>query len=353
MENSGSTTANNGWQPHHLIVKDQNANQAIVAIMPLFIKGHSYGEYVFDWSWAEAYQRNGMHYYPKLINAIPFTPATGKRWAINPNYSQEDILRYMNEEVIKEAQALKASSCHCLFPSLEAMEPLTETSWLQRTGYQYHWFNKHYQNFDDFLSTMSSRKRKNIKKERQKVAQHNITISVKVGEDISEQDWHDFYLFYQDTYIKRSGHTGYLSSSFFPLLAKNMSDAIVMIQASTQESEDGSSQAVAAALYFKDDNTLYGRYWGCKADYDSLHFEACYYQGIEFAIQQGLQRFDPGAQGEHKIQRGFTPIKTYSAHWIANADFRDAIEKFLVVEEREVEQYIEEASLLLPFKKDT
>jgi predicted N-acyltransferase len=353
MEDSGSTSAKSGWQAHHLIVTHSSSdkNPAIIGVMPLFIKSHSYGEYVFDWSWAEAYQRHGMPYYPKLINAIPFTPATGKRWGIDPHYEQNDILDVMREAIIKEASILNASSCHCLFPSLEDAERLKKSPWLQRTGYQYHWFNHGFQSFDDFLATMSSRKRKNINKERQKIQQQNITLTVKTGKDISEADWNNFYLFYQDTYMKRSGHTGYLSASFFPMLADYMPDAVVMVIASVDSEEN--AEAVAAALYFKDSQTLYGRYWGCKADYDSLHFEACYYQGIEYAIAQGLQRFDPGAQGEHKIQRGFNPIKTYSTHWIENEDFRDAIQKFLMVEAREVEQYIQEASQLLPFKKIT
>jgi predicted N-acyltransferase len=351
MEDSGSTTAKSGWQAHHLIISHSANDPSIIGVMPLFIKGHSYGEYVFDWSWAEAYQRHGMQYYPKLVNAIPFTPATGKRWGIDSAYEQTEILDFMREAIIKEASVLNASSCHCLFPSIDDVQLLKKSHWLQRTGYQYHWFNHDFQDFNDFLATMSSRKRKNIKKERQKIQQQNITITVKTGKEISEKDWEDFYLFYQDTYIKRSGHTGYLSASFFPILADYMSDAVVMILASVPSEEP--SETVAAALYFKDSQTLYGRYWGCKADYDSLHFEACYYQGIEYAIAQGLQRFDPGAQGEHKIQRGFNPINTYSTHWIANEDFRDAIQKFLVVEEREVEQYIQEAGRLLPFKKVT
>jgi predicted N-acyltransferase len=348
MEKSGSTTKKTGWEPHHLLIHQQ---QSLVAIVPLFIKTHSYGEYVFDWSWAEAYHRHGIEYYPKLVNAIPFTPATGQRWAIDYTMANDDILDFITATITHEAASINASSCHCLFPTLENSMRLANNSWQQRTGYQYHWFNKSYASFDDFLLSMSSRKRKNIIKERKKVQQQNISITIKEGRDISDADWKDFYFFYRATYIKRSGHIGYLSAEFFPLLAHGMIEHLVMIQAAV-EREDG-SHMVAAALCFKDSETLYGRYWGCKENFDSLHFEACYYQGIEYAIQQGLKRFDPGAQGEHKIQRGFTPIKTYSNHWLANAEFSDAIGNFLQVEAREVEDYIQDASQLLPFKAET
>lgn len=327
--------------------------EAIVAIMPLFIKSHSYGEYVFDWSWAEAYHRHGIEYYPKLLNGIPFTPATGPRWIINSRYSQDEIITFMQTAITTEAEKINASSCHCIFPFKKDNDSWISTDknnrWLKRVGYQYHWHNQSYENFEDFLSEMSSRKRKNIKKERLKIQQQNIQVNVKCGNEISPEDWHHFYMFYQLTYIKKSGHGGYLTSDFFPMLAKNMSDNIVMITADVS-TEDNINETVAAALYFRDEHTLYGRYWGCKENFDGLHFELCYYQGIEFAITNKLQRFDPGAQGEHKIQRGFTPIKTYSTHWIQNKEFHTAIQKFVVLEEKEVESYIEEAKQLLPFK---
>lgn len=330
--------------------------EAIVAIMPLFIKSHSYGEYVFDWSWAEAYHRHGMEYYPKLVSAVPFTPATGPRWIINQSYSFNEIIAFMQTAITKETEEIQASSCHCLFSFNERNNEWIDSDknqrWLKRTGYQYHWHNQSYESFEDFLASMSSRKRKNIKKERQKIQQQNIQVDIKCGNDISSDDWHNFYIFYQLTYIKKSGHGGYLSSDFFPILAKSMPQNIVMITAAINKNLTANEQyeTVAAALYFKDDKTLYGRYWGCKEDFDGLHFELCYYQGIEFAIANKLARFDPGAQGEHKIKRGFTPIKTYSSHWIKNNEFHEAIKNFVRIEEREVESYIEEAKQLLPFK---
>ena len=337
-------TKKTGWQPHHLLVYDQ---QTLVAIMPLFIKTHSYGEYVFDWSWANAYHQHGLEYYPKLLNGIPFTPATGPRWGIHQEYNLQDILAFLSSTINEELSKLQASSCHCLFPEKALSDQLTNHHSLQRTGYQYHWFNDNYQSFDDFTATMSSRKRKNINKERRKIQEQNISIHVKCGDDITEQDWQNFYLFYQITYLKRSGQQGYLSPSFFPILAKTMSEHLVM----TLAYYDQQPQPVAAALCFKDSETLYGRYWGCKENFDSLHFETCYYQGIEYAIKYNLKRFDPGAQGEHKIQRGFTPIKTYSNHWISHQDFKDAIERFITMEQKEVDRYLVEASTLLPFKQ--
>jgi uncharacterized protein len=316
--------------------------------MPLFIKSHSYGEYVFDWSWADAYQRHGIDYYPKLINAIPFTPATGKRWAVNPAAEHNLVIEFMSSAVIEETKKLNASSCHVLFPCKKQSDLLIPPSWQQRTGYQYHWFNQNYRDFEDFLSAMSSRKRKNIYKERQKITQQQLSLFIKSGNEVTKEEWENFYFFYQSTYIKRSGHTGYLSIDFFLMLADTMPENLVMIQAST--APNNHAKTVAAALFFQDKETLYGRYWGCKENYDSLHFETCYYQGIDYAIKNGLQRFDPGAQGEHKIQRGFTPIKTHSNHWIANDDFSMAISRFLAIEKSEVEDYIVKARELLPFR---
>ena len=343
MENSGSTTKETGWEPHHLLIKEE-AN--IVAIVPLFIKTHSYGEYVFDWSWAEAYHRHGIEYYPKLINATPFTPATGPRWAIEPSADPIKTMQFISGAIRDKAHTINASSCHCLFTSQPLSLQLKKQGWLQRTGYQYHWFNEDHSDFNDFLQSMNSRKRKSIIKERKKIIEQNISLITKQGSEITAKDWKDFYVFYQTTYLKRSRQQGYLSASFFPLLAEGMAENIIMTLAFHDNEED----PVAAALCFKDSTTLYGRYWGCKESFDSLHFEACYYQGIDYAIQHQLKRFDSGAQGEHKIQRGFTPIETYSNHWIAHEEFHQAIKKFVDVEEIEIKQYIEEAKQSLPFK---
>lgn len=345
LENSNSTTAETGWQPHHLILRDND--QQLLAIMPLFIKNHSYGEYVFDWAWADAYHRYGIEYYPKLLNAIPFTPATGPRWLIDKNSDKTAILSDLFTTIEKEAHRLGISSSHILFSYKSDGELLQKYDYMQRTGCQYHWLNQNYQSFDDFLSTFSSRKRKNLNKERRRINEQNIHLTIKEGAEITEEDWQYFYLFYHLTYFKRSGRQGYLTEEFFPLLAASLPQSLMMVQAQKDE------EVIAATLYFKDKQTLYGRYWGCKEEYNQLHFEACYYQGIEYAIQHQLTRFDPGAQGEHKIQRGFTPVLTYSWHWIRHQEFHEGIAHFLRSEEKQIHQYIQQASERLPFKTQT
>jgi len=352
LEDSKSTTRATGWEPHHLLVEDESdgkEDNKILLVMPLFLKHHSYGEYVFDWSWADAYQRHGEDYYPKLLNAIPFTPATGPRWGLieaakNDEALSHSILAFAFEAIEKEAKVNNFSSSHYLFTNKASDPYFKSTSYSKRTGCQYHWLNDDYSSFEDFLSRFNSRKRKNLKKERQKVSEQNIQLVIKESSSITDEDWQSFYLFYHMTYFKRSGRQGYLSESFFPLLTTLLHEHLMMVQ-SVKEGE-----VIAAALYFKDSRTLYGRYWGCKEEYDQLHFEACYYQGIEYAIKNKLQKFDPGAQGEHKIQRGFTPTETYSYHWINHPQFNEAIERFVRTEEKEIKEYIKLASERLPFK---
>lgn len=341
LEDSDSTTRETGWLPHHAVVE---SDDDIVAVMPLFLKEHSYGEYVFDWSWADAYGRYGQDYYPKLLNAIPFTPATGPRWGISTDGDTAAIFATLANAVEQEALKQSASSCHWLFPHEHHRKSLQQKHYLERTGCQYHWLNDGYTDFEHFLASFTSRKRKNVNKERRQVSEQGISLEVKVGQEISESDWHYFYAFYHLTYLKRSGRHGYLTKAFFPLLAQALPEHLVMVQASHGK------DVVAAALYFRDSHTLYGRYWGCKHEFAQLHFEACYYQGIEYAIHAGLQRFDPGAQGEHKIQRGFTPVPTYSYHWIADPEFRRGIDQFLKAETRHIHQYIEHANERLPFR---
>ncbi|GAB1262892.1 GNAT family N-acetyltransferase [Aurantivibrio plasticivorans] len=334
LEHSGCTTKEAGWQPHHLQITD---NDTTVAIVPMYIKTDSYGEYVFDWSWADAYHRYGIPYYPKLVTAIPFTPATGTRWAKLPSVDEAHLISYISTAINAEIKRLNASSWHCLFPNQDQSNVLREHNTLQRIGCQYHWINNHYANFDDFLTTFNSRKRKNLKKERARVKEQGVTLLRKTGDEITEQEWETFYRFYHYTYLKRSGRQGYLNKMFFKSLADNLNDAVMMVVA------EKNTDIIAASLFFYDETTLYGRYWGCEQEQEFLHFEACYYQGIEFAIEQGLKRFDPGAQGEHKIQRGFTPTLTYSNHTIANEQFREAIARFIEEETQQVQRYCEHA----------
>ena len=336
----GTGNQNSGWQPQHLLVYEE---AQLVAVMPSYLKLHSYGEYVFDHAWANAYQHYGWAYYPKLVSAIPFTPVSGPRICIAEGYDQQSIISAINEYIIAYCARRKLSSWHLLFPSKDLSQTLAPQL-MQRTAVHFQWINEGFTCFDDFLSTFNSRKRKNLKKERQQVWDQNIILEVFTGNGIPEEIWNRFYYFYQMTYAKRSGHGGYLSQSFFQLLAKTMPEAIVLVLAKRE------GQYIAGALNFRDSNTLYGRYWGCIQEFKHLHFETCYYQGINYCIREGLKRFDPGVQGEHKIQRGFRPVYTYSNHWIAEPEFRRAIADFLHQERTSVESYHASACEYLPFK---
>lgn len=341
LEDSGSVCEETGWQPHHLLVSRGNIP---VAAMPLYIKHHSYGEYVFDWSWADAYHRNGLAYYPKLLTAIPFTPSQSARLLIRPEEDPDVLTKAICHRVQEEAKAVGASSWHVLFPTEQESTRLVEQVMPQRTGTQFQWFNRNYGSFAEFLSLFNSRKRKNVRKERQAVQDAGIRFVHSRGEQISDAQWQMFYRFYQNTYHVR-GQQPYLSLAFFRQLGKTMPDNVLLVMAVLDGRE------IAAALSLFDDTTLYGRYWGCLEEYQFLHFETCYYQGIEFCIEHGLQRFDSGAQGEHKIQRGFEPVATFSNHWIADPRFADAIADFLLQEREHVEQYRADAAQLLPFSR--
>ncbi|GAA5315225.1 MAG: GNAT family N-acetyltransferase [Candidatus Pelagadaptatus aseana] len=340
LEASACTSEDSGWQPQHLI---GSVNGKPAFAMPLYLKQHSWGEYVFDWSWADAYRRHGLTYYPKLVNAIPFTPATGPRLAYTPDAPANAVAQAM-AFLQTHCQQQGISGLHCLFTEQTLSERLTECQLQQRQGCQFHWFNREYSSFDDFLETFSSRKRKNLRKERQQVQTAQVSLRRLSGNDITDADWDAFYQFYHTTYLKRSGATGYLNRDFFQRLSQAMGEQLLMVMAYQQ------GQRIAAALCFFDDHCLYGRYWGCHREVPGLHFEACYYQGIEFAIERGLQRFDPGAQGEHKIQRGFEPILTFSNHWLTEPAFQQAIGPFLASEADAILDYQQQCRQSLPFK---
>ena len=345
LEQSGSVSQQTGWTPHHVSITDNGQYQAV---MPMYLKNHSYGEYVFDWAWADAYQRHGIPYYPKLLTAIPFTPANGPRLLAQPNADLGAISRHLITAVQAEADNQGCSSWHMLLPDEVLMQQLpndllSTDQLLPRRGCQYHWFNRDYTDFDDFLATMTSRKRKSIKRERRRAAEQGVELRVVEGSDIEPAMLEQFYHFYQLTYAKR-GQRGYLSLDFFQRVVTEMPKQIMLVLAYR------GSQAVAGAWFFKSQDTLYGRYWGCFEEYHSLHFEACYYQGIEYCIQHQIAKFDPGAQGEHKIQRGFEPVPTWSLHWIEHPEFRQAIARFIQQEAEGVNDYIDQASTWLPFK---
>ena len=341
LEQTGCTTADTGWQPCHLLLHDASG---LLAVMPLYLKSHSYGEYVFDWSWADAWRGSGLDYYPKLVTAIPFTPATGPRLCVRDQADIGTTWQQAMQAVREFAQRQEISSWHVLFPEQEVSQQLLQLDMHRRVATQFHWFNEGYTTFDDFLAGFTSRKRKSLKRERARVAEQGLRLSTLQGEEIGEQEWRQFYHFYQMTYAKRSGHGGYLNRAFFTETAPSMGQQAVMVLAHLEET------AVAGALYFRSDDTLYGRYWGCQSEFDCLHFEACYYQGIDYCIRHGLHRFDPGAQGEHKIQRGFRPVHTWSNHWIADPRLAAAVGDFTRREASHSEAYRKDASTLLPFK---
>lgn len=343
LESTGCTTAASGWQPNHLAVR---RGSTLLAAAPAYLKSHSYGEYVFDWAWADAWRRIGLDYYPKLVTAIPFTPATGPRVMHAQELDAAETWSTLLRGVQALAQQQTLSSWHILFPEPEVAELLESLGLHTRHAVQFHWFNHNYRDFDDFLATFSSRKRKALRRERRRVTEQGIALRTLTGDGISAADWQTFHRFYQLTYAKRSGHGGYLTREFFTRTAAGLGAQVVMVLA-----EQG-GRDIAGALYFRSGDTLFGRYWGCEEELDCLHFEACYYRGIEYCIEQGLQRFDPGAQGEHKIQRGFEPTRTLSSHWIAHPELSRAVGDFTREEQVHVEAYRREAATLLPFRAD-
>ncbi|WP_143872470.1 GNAT family N-acetyltransferase [Catenovulum sediminis] len=326
---------NTGWQAHYIELGTENIT------LPCYIKEHSMGEYVFDWSWAEAYQKYGLDYYPKLLCAIPFTPvATDKFSGLKlDNIATQKIVQNLNN-VCRDEQL---SSWHINFITAQQAQSFANETIHIRHAVQFEWHNKNFTHFDDYLSLMMSRKRKMIKKERQKAQQQIDSIQQLTGSEITEKTLQAFYYCYQMTYLKR-GRQGYLTYQFFKQLVETMGEHILLVTA------EKSSEIVAAALFFYDEKTLYGRYWGCVSEIEFLHFELCFYQGIDFCIKNKLTRFNPGTQGEHKLLRGFEPTLTYSAHHQFESGFRWAIENFCAEERAWIQNYYQACLKRLPFK---
>ena len=341
LEDSGSVGGDSGWEPHHLLLHE---GERLVGAIPCYLKQHSYGEYVFDWSWADAYRRHGQPYYPKLLSAVPFTPATGPRLLLAEGLAFADLKDELLAAIGAEMGRLGTSSWHLLFPEGPVAEELAAAGLGHRTGVQFHWHNRGYRDFADFLDAMQSRKRKQLKRERRLVGEQGLQLRALRGTDVDAALWDRFHHFYQLTYARRSGHGGYLNREFFRLLGQAMPDSLLLVVAEHRR------EVVAGALYVIGADTLYGRYWGCTEDYAQLHFETCYYQGIDFCIREGLARFDAGAQGEHKLARGFEPVVTHSCHLIAHPGFRAAIDDFLARERAAIERYRREAVETLPYR---
>ncbi|MDP6351194.1 MAG: GNAT family N-acetyltransferase [Alphaproteobacteria bacterium] len=332
LEQSGSCTAETGWLPRHLILED--ADGRLIGAMPMYLKGHSYGEYVFDHGWADAYEHAGGRYYPKLQASIPFTPATGPRLLVPPGPEAPARRDLMLRAAIRVADRLEVSSLHITFPTEDEWKLMGAAGLLQRTGEQFHWENRGYADFDEFLATLNARKRKTIRKERARAMAGGIEIETLTGAALRPEHWDTFYEFYIDTGSRKWG-SPYLTREFFHLIGRTMADRIALIMCR----RDG--RYIAGALNLIGTETLFGRNWGCVETHDCLHFEACYYRAIDFAIVSGLKRVEAGAQGPHKIQRGYLPQCTYSAHWIRDAGFRQAVEDYLVHERREIDWHLE------------
>jgi len=334
---SGSASPETGWQPQFLLLFDEQ--DALAAALPLYVKGHSYGEYVFDWAWADAYQRHGLDYYPKLLSAIPFTPVAGARLMAR----DADARAALVDMLCATQRATEVSSTHVLFPPEDEARQLADAGFLLRSGVQFHWLNGGYRSFDEFLATLEQKKRKNIRAERRKVMQAGVTLRRVRGVDATREDWVLFNRCYRNTYREHHS-TPYLNLDFFLRIGETMPDNILLVIAEKE------GRAIAASLVIHDQDTLYGRYWGALEHVPCLHFETAYYQPLEFCIEQGMSTFEGGAQGEHKMARGFLPTRTWSAHWLAHPSFADAVERFLEREADGIDDYMDELNERNPFR---
>ncbi len=331
-----------GWLPRHLAVYDQ---ERLVGAVPLYLKDNSYGELVFDWAWADAYQRAGLRYYPKAVVAIPYTPATGPRLLLHPGADADRVADVLIDAALGLSRELGLSSLHWLFTNAADTRRLQSRDFLLRKGVQFHWHNPGYRDFDEFLDRFTAQKRKKLKRERRRVSEAGIEMRIVHGHEASDEHWRVAHGFYASTFDRKSGYAT-LSLEFFREIGRTMGEQVVLVFAYVAD------QPVACAINLRSGDTLYGRHWGCNADYHSLHFEACYYQGIDYCIAQGLRSFEPGAQGEHKISRGFLPAVTWSAHWLADDKFSAAIADFLRREDRAMSDYIDELAEHSPYRAD-
>lgn len=330
-----------GWLPRHLAVYDRDR---LVGAAPLYLKDNSYGELVFDWAWADAYQRAGLRYYPKAVVAIPYTPATGPRLLVHPEADAVRVSDVLIEGALELCRELQLSSLHWLFTNAADTERLQARGLLLRRGVQFHWHNPGYRDFQDFLDTFTAEKRKKLKRERRRVFEQDIELRVVHGHEASDEEWRSAHGFYASTFDRKSGMAT-LCLDFFREIGRTMGERVVLVFAYAGK------QPVACAINLRGPDALYGRHWGCSAEYHSLHFEACYYQGIDYCIRYGLKLFEPGAQGEHKITRGFVPTATWSAHWIADERFRTAIADYVQREARAVCDYADTLNEHVPYRK--
>jgi len=343
LERHGCVGEQHGWIPCHIAVYDDD--KRLCGLAPLYQKNNSYGEFVFDWAWADAWHRAGTNYYPKLVSSIPFTPVTGQRLLVDSHADRPAVTEQLVGSALALAEQSGCSTLHWLFTNPQDTGRLLEFSHLRRTSCHFHWHNAGYRSFDQFLAALSSRKRKKILRERRRVIEADIRLVQLSGEEMSASDWDHMYGFYRSTFEQKWGQAS-LTLEFFRDISTNMGNQLVLVFAMK------SGEPVAGAIMLRSDNALYGRHWGCKEHWHSLHFETCYYQGIDYCIRNGLQLFDPGAQGEHKISRGFLPAYTWSAHWIRDPRFRTAIRHYLLQEHEMMVDYHDELLRTSPFRQE-
>jgi predicted N-acyltransferase len=341
IETSGGVGPGTGWLPYHAVLYDEGQ---LIAALPLYEKTDSWGEFVFDFAWANAYQQAGLSYYPKLVSAIPFTPATGSRFLTSSEHDSSELAGTLIKATQQFAESRNLSSWHVLFADQHDREILNAQGLMLRKDCQFHWHNRNFSTFDDFLGELRSVKRKKLLRERRRIRESGITFRQLCGTEMTDELWRKIMPLYASSFLRR-GRGPYLNEAFFRAVTSSMPENLLVILAELH------NEPIACAICFRSKDTLYGRYWGSTGRYHSLHFETCYYQGIEYCIEHGLSLFEPGAQGEHKISRGFLPTLTWSVHWIRDDDFRPVIDRYLLQEHELVIDYYNELSETSPFKK--
>lgn len=342
LEQEDCVGESKGWTASHLLLEDEHG--VLQGAVPLYLKSHSWGEFVFDFSWAKAYAQAGLDYYPKLLSMTPFTPAPDARLLVAPHVDAAAVRRKLAAAMVEHARRHSLSSAHVLFTAESDRQALTDQQFLWRKDCQFHWRNRDYASFEDFMAAFRAEKRKKALRERRRVQEGGVSFLTLAGEGISAELWDVIFAFSAGTF-ELHGHQHYLSAGFFKRVATALPGAVMVKLAVLRR------EPIAAAIFFRSSDTLYGRYWGAAANFHSLHFETCYYQGIDYCIEQGLQRFEPGTQGEHKVARGFEPTATWSAHWLADRRFHRAVETYLAQERDAVDQYMASVEEHMPFKR--
>ncbi len=342
MEATACVGPGTGWHPCHAVLYDDQNN--LIGAMPLYQKTNSWGEFVFDFAWADAYRQAGLNYYPKLVSAVPYTPATSPRLLLSPDCDQKQALGKLIDAARQLATRLSLSSLHLLFPTKQQAEQLADEGLLIRKDCQFHWHNRNYDSFEDFLGELTSIKRKKLRRERRRIAESGVSFRILHGDELDEDIWDQIMPLYGDSFWRR-GREPYLNQQFFVAISRDLPKQIVVFLAMYNE------EPIATAICFRSSDTLYGRYWGSSARYHSLHFETCYYQGIDYCIANGLSHFEPGTQGEHKIARGFVPTETWSAHWLSHPQFAAAIDDYLDREREYIDDYMDAVQEHVPYKK--